>query len=249
MCFIFSALAKKSCQQMIVDLDTEAKMWIETELEQGILTLEEIIENFKMEFPHLARKVSLDDLKFFVQETKPDWKEPQQSSELEDLVKTELRKGVQTGDFLGAEDEKKINQIAKHRRLMAEAWKLYEKIREKPLKHEQDKKSYLDFISKELQVLATLEESERGVLSLFQEVKEAESKETAEQHLDWIYGWCLQNLLRKAGSAEKGLEMLSRLDEKIKLLKELLQKQPDVEETIKNYLRALYSFPAGKESG
>ena len=60
---------------MIVDLDTEARMWIETELEQGVLSLEEIVETFKEEFPHLAKKISLEDLKFFVQETKPDWKE------------------------------------------------------------------------------------------------------------------------------------------------------------------------------
>ena len=107
-------------------------------------------------------------------------------------------------------------------------------------KAESSKQKYLEQLSKELLIIQELEEQERGVQSLLEEVRKAEDSETAEQFRDYLEGYTLQVLCRKAGTPEQAIKQLEILEKNSKILQELLKEQPSLEEAIKTYLSRLY---------
>jgi len=212
-------------------------MFLNDKLLEGKLTLKEIISMFKIKFPYLGIKLSEDSLREYAQQSIVGWKE-RISEGLGEIVEEEIKQIPEAmEDFVG--EEKKIDQIQKHRQLLREYWKNY--LRIKFVKRQEvNKAKYLEDISKELVILQNLEEAERGLLSMMSEIREAEERESPDEHRDYIEGWCLQTLAKKCKSKSEAIKQLGLLQEKIYIFNKILD-QKGIEEGIKEYLKILYT--------
>ncbi len=233
---------------MDLDLPPEAEMFLTEKLKEGKLSLREIKTAFNVMYPYLNIKLKDKDLKNLAENIMGgEWKEKPEE-ELSETVEKEIKKAIIDEEIV-SDGEKKIDQTKRHRQVLKEAWENYQRIKWDK-NAELAKAKWLDTVSKELVLLETLEEAEKGIQAQMAEIRAKEEEESAEDMLDYIYGYSLQILLMKAKTFEKGKELFKILQEKINIFlglieeneKEILEeKKKNIEEIIRDYLEKLYS--------
>lgn len=223
---------------MSLNLTPEAKMFLHQHLIENKLSLEELVILFKQKFPHVRHsRINVENLRKYALQNISGWEERTVSG-LEEIVEEEISKVPISEEFI-TDETKKIDQIQKHRQILKELWKNYMGLKFSK-KQESMKARYLEDISKELLVLQELEESERGILSMLDEVRRAEAEESAIEHRDHLEGWGLPRLVKKCETVQEATRQLSFLQERVVILKHILVKTGDLGEAVKLYLKKLY---------
>ncbi len=226
----------------------EMVLFISQKLLDGTTSPEELVELFHIRFPRAeAIQFTPQELTSWASETLTGWTPAQaQSTEgvsLEEEVQKEVQGVTAEHDLLNFEDNKKINVIDKHRRLLLENWENYIRLKEGESPNENAKQGYLKAVSEELRLLTDLEAKEKSLLSMLEEVKEAEEKETAEQFRDYIEGYCLQKIAFKLKEVSKIKEQMELLKKNITLFEETVEKAPSLDEGIRTFLKKIYTIP------
>jgi hypothetical protein len=236
-------------------LDFPMSAWLELHL-RDFEDLKTVILNFYASFPQYTGEQLTEGLletfglyhlgsTWYKEYTKKHGKQKETKqkpkvveSEIEAKV-SEITKGIEDLGFLPKSEQEKIGDLKHHRMVLKEIYENYMRIKGSD-KAESSKQKYLEQLSKELLIIQGLEETEKGVQSLLEEVWKAEDSETAEQFRDYLEGYTLQVLCRKAGTPEQAIKQLEILEKNSKILQELLKEQPSLEEAIKTYLSTLY---------
>jgi len=168
--------------------------------------------------------------------------EPELSSEPEPKIEEKVEEVVKevppVEEFLPKDEKEKIGDLKHHRMILKEIWENYLKCKGSE-RAESTKSKYLEQLSKELIIVRDLEQTEKGAQSLLEEVRLAEEGETVEQFRDYLEGYTLQVLCRKAGTPEQAVQQLTILEGSVKVLKTLLETNT-LENAIKIYLEKLY---------
>ena len=168
--------------------------------------------------------------------------EPELSSELEPKMEEKVEEVVKevppVEEFLPKDEKEKIGDLKHHRMILKEIWENYLKCKGSE-RAESTKSKYLEQLSKELIIVRELEETEKGMASLMEEVKKAEEEESESQMCDYIEGYCLQILARKSGNSTGAITQLEILKKNLEIFMGLL-KEHELEEALKIYLEKLY---------
>ncbi len=229
-------------------LKSEQTLWLSQQLLEAKNSPENIVELFHIRFPRSqAIQFTPSELTVWASEALTGWT-PATSESTEDFsLEEEIQKEVQgvTSDpkFLNFEDGKKVNAIDKHRRLLLENWENYIRLKEGNSPNENAKKAYLDGVRDELKILTELEMKEKSLLSMLEEVKQAEETETAEQFRDYIEGYCLQKIAFKLKEISKIKEQMELLKTNITLFETTLEETPNLDEGIRSFLKKIYTIP------
>jgi len=158
-------------------------------------------------------------------------------SEIEAKV-SEITKDVEDLGFLPKSEQEKIGDLKHHKLVLKEIYENYMRIKGSE-RAESSKQKYLEQLSKELLIIQGLEEQERGVQSLLEEIRKMEEQETEIQMRNYLEGYCLQTLVRKAKTPENAISQLKELEKNTKILETLLETHA-LEDAIKIYLETLY---------
>jgi hypothetical protein len=234
-------------------MNPEEVTWLSQVLLEGKYSLKEIINLFHVRFKRPSIKFGVEDLREFARENLTGWTE-HESDGLEDAVEEATADVTEDKDFLTPGENKKIDPVSKHRRILLETWKLYQALvdPQDPSTNETAKGKYLDIIAREIDKIAELESKEKSFLSMMEEVRAAEERETAEQFVDYLTGYCLPKLLNKVGNSDKFKEQSQTLKNHIDLLVQILETPfegqtapPSLEEAIREYLKRIYTLPVG----
>jgi hypothetical protein len=233
-------------------LKPEHVLFLTQKLLEGKTSVKEIAELFHIRFPK-AQSIQFEpiDLEVWASEKLTGWKATESEStegiSLAEEVEKETQGVTSEHDLLNSEDQKKINMISKHRRLLLENWENYMRLKEGESPNETAKQGYLKSVSEELKLLTDLEAKEKSLLSMLEEVKSAEEKETAEQFRDYIEGYCLQKIAFKLNDVKKIKKQFDLLKERISLFEEIMEEYPSIEEGVRIFLQKIYTIPVSPD--
>jgi len=221
-------------------LTSEMKFWLSQKLNEGKLSLDEILSSFRdvESFPSIKERTTLEHLKWFAKKELPGWKEP---PSLEQRVIEQIEQIVPQplGEFISEEEKEKINTLQKHRLVLKELFENYKHIKIMGNRGADTSKArFLELISRELIIIEELQQKEKGLQSMLGEIKKVEMEEPVEEFVDYINGYCLPLLVRKA--RESASEKLRLLREKVELMEKIVESGQDLEEVIKDYLQQVY---------
>jgi hypothetical protein len=216
---------------------------LDSSLLEGRLTLTEIIDFFSSSFPYFKEKITEEALREYALKNIPNWKEKAVES-LEKQVEKQIA-GLEESETFVSDEEKKVDTTRKHRQLLKELWENYRKLKISGEKRQEANKArYLELMSKELIIIEELEEKEKGLLSMLDEVRKAEEAESADEHRSYVEGYALPLLARKAETPEKAVEQLDILKKNLEAFRKILVKASSGEEAVRLFLEYLYK---GKE--
>jgi len=229
-------------------LKPEATLWLSQQLIEGKNSPEEIVELFHIRFPRAqAVQFTSQELTVWASENLTGWKPAEtQSTEgfsLEEEVQKVTQGITSNPKFLNSEDNKKVNSVDKHRRLLLENWENYIRLKNGDSPNENAKKAYLDGTRDELKILTELEAKEKSLLSMLEEVKAAEEKESPEEFRDYMEGYCLQKIAFKIQDIPKIKKQMELLKNNITLFEQTIEEAPNLDEGIRNFLKKIYTVP------
>ncbi len=228
---------------------SEEITWLSQILLENKYTLSEIVQLFQVKFRASRTKFTVEDLREFAKENLASWTE-RESPGLAEVIAEQTEGVEESKDLLEPEDQKKINPVSKHRRILLENWKNYQSLLDAESTNETAKNKYLETISKEIDKIAELEAKEKSILSMLEEVKKAEEAETPDQFRDYLEGYCIPKLATKTKDLAKIKEHLAKVKERselfVKIMETPLNSQglmPTIEEGVRQYLKQIYTVP------
>lgn len=182
------------------------------------LSNKEILALFEEKFPYFEG-ITYQSVAAYRNKYVPSWKlvlaerygkEKEKTPEiLEKEILAVLRETEEDSEEFTKEELQKINQIKAHKQLLKELWQNYANI--KGSTDEVAKHRYLKEMSDELELISTLELSEKSFLMALDSVRQAEAKQTIQQHFDSLIGWFIPRAMEKAKSNSEALEYVFRL--------------------------------------
>jgi hypothetical protein len=232
---------------IILEFELELRLYLENKMREP-LTNQEILALFDEKFPWkkgLTPKSIADYRKRYVPEYKSlllqryGKEKEQKPAEIEEEILEEVRAADTEKEEFSADEQKKLNQIRAHRKVLKELWENYLKVRHS--KEEVAKGRYLELMSRELEKLGELEQTERSFLSAMDEVRKAEAKLTIVQLFDSLTGWFMPRMVEKAKDNGQALEYLFRLQLFCNDYSKLLLENP-IEQANKILLDKLYAY-------
>ena len=225
-------------------LKSEHITWLTQQLLDGRYPVEEICRLFTYKFPDIAVDFVSRDLILYARNNITGWKQSSMATTISEEVEKQISKVDFSEDLLNEEDEKKINAIKVHRRLLAEHWKNYRALIDNNSLNETAKINYLSNCSREVVLLLDLEVTEKSIVAMLGEVKKKEKEESAEQLTSYIGGYSFPKLWEKAKSLEHLQKLIGKLKSQLDILVETVVKVGNVEdvknEVTKVYLRQVY---------
>ena len=212
----------------IINLPQETRLFLENNMRKE-LSNEQILRILETKFGWV-KGVTLKDVEEYRLKIYPGYKQQLKKevlsfAKLEADILAEIQKPeiVIEGDEDFSEDEqRKVNQIRAHRKLLKELYDGYLKLRS--TKEETAKLKYLYQLSAELVIVAGLEASEKSFLSALEEVRKAELKETPDQKFESIISWSIPRLSERCKDLNEASMFMWRtqlfLNEYMKILLE-----------------------------
>ena len=239
-------------KQWYEKLKAEEIAWLSQQLLEGRFPVAEICKLFTYKFPKSVIGFSDEDLRTYAKRTLTGWSEDDLPETIEDEIEKESQLvDLSDPNLLNVDDEKKVISIITLRIVLGELWYNYRKLIEGGSDNENAKMGYLDKCSREIEVLRSLEESEKSLVSMLDEVRKAEEKESAEDLLDYVIGYCWPMLVLKVGDGEeiskedqaKLKELYLKLKEKTVFTFTILENGvTNKSEVNKIYMRKLYEY-------
>jgi len=224
----------------------EQSAWLVQKLLEGKQTPYEIVELFHIRFPKAESiQFTEQELIIWASENLPGWTastgESVNEFSLEEEVEKETKGIISESNFLDGTDDEKVNAIKKHRRLLLEAWDNYWRLKDGDSPNENAKKGWIDTVREELKIISDLESKEKSLLSILDEVIQAEEAESAEDFRDYVEGYCLQKIAQKLKTNDKIKEQFNILKNNIDLFIKKIEEAPNLEEGIRRYLQKIYA--------
>ena len=144
----------------------EIKLWLETQMKND-LTNKEIFALFQNQFPWV-QNITVSDITQYRKKYIPNYqdlimqrrgkKAQQLPEEIEQEILKEIQETEETGEEFSKNEQQKINMLRAQRTILGEMYKNYVAMR--TTSDETTKIKYLDSLSKQLQIIGTLEQSE-----------------------------------------------------------------------------------------
>ena len=165
--------------------------------------------------------------------------------ELEEDILETIKEDEEASEEFTKSEKQKMNQLKAHKTVLKELWNNYKEI--KGSKAETPKARYLELMSRELERIGELEQSERSFLSAMDEIRRAELKETIEQKYDSFISWQLPRLVERCKDLDEARRYLWKLQLFINWYEYILLTTPSIEEANKKLLSQLYAVKKFKE--
>ena len=242
----------------ILSLPLEIRLFLDSQCRTK-LTHKEIKEKLILEFPWLGSQgITTNHIRSYRTKTFPNYKElilqryglkaetkEEFTPEIEAEILEEVKEAEEEGEEFTKEEQRKINMLRAHRKLLSELWANYQKV--KNSQFDVAKGRYIQLMAEELGLISQLESSEKSFLSAMDEIRKAEQKMSIESHVDSLKGWFWPRAMEKAKDTSQAQEFLVNFQSYLTYYGKLLSEH-SVADANRILLERLYSLKKVKEA-